>query len=46
MLVACLPLAAAPAEKLHVYDKVEITLTAAGQHRNPYTDVEVWVDLK
>lgn len=31
---------------LHVYEKVEITLTATGKYANPYTDVEVWVDLK
>ena len=35
--------AAAP---VHVYEKVEITLTAAGKYANPYTDVEVWVELK
>jgi hypothetical protein len=29
-----------------VYEKVEITLTAKGTYANPYTDVEVWVDLK
>jgi hypothetical protein len=44
------PLAVAPralaAPAVHVYDRVEITLTAARERRNPYTDVEVWVDLK
>jgi hypothetical protein len=44
-LLAVAPRAlAAPA--VHVYDRVEITLTAARERRNPYTDVEVWVDLK
>ena len=35
--------AAAP---VHVYEKVELTLTATGKYANPYTDVDVWVDLK
>jgi hypothetical protein len=35
--------AAAP---VHVYQRVEIPLTAASKPANPYTDVEVWVDLK
>jgi hypothetical protein len=35
--------AAAP---VHVYEKVEITLTATGKYANPYTGVDVWVDLK
>ncbi len=30
----------------HVWEKVEITLTAERSYANPYTDVEVWVDLK
>jgi len=34
------------AAEVHVYEKVEITLTAAGKYANPYTDVEVWADLK
>ena len=35
-----------PAEtRVHVWTKHEITLTAANQYRNPYTEVEVWVDL-
>ena len=32
--------------KVHVYERVEITLTAAAKHANPYTGVETWVDLK
>jgi hypothetical protein len=35
--------AAAP---IHVYEKVELTFTATGKYANPYTDAEVWVDLK
>ncbi len=31
---------------VHVWEKVEITLSAAGSYANPYTEVEVWVDLK
>ncbi|HWG21675.1 MAG TPA: DUF5060 domain-containing protein [Terracidiphilus sp.] len=29
----------------HVWEKQEITLTAAGTYANPYTQVTVWVDL-
>ena len=36
-------IAAAP---VHVFEKVELTFTATGKFSNPYTDVEVWVDLK
>jgi hypothetical protein len=34
------------AAPIHVYEKVEITLTATKTYTNPYTDMEVWVDLK
>jgi hypothetical protein len=37
---------AAPAETVHVWEKVEITLRAEGTPKNPYTDTKVWVDLK
>ena len=30
----------------HVWEKVEITLHAGKHYDNPYTEVEVWVDLK
>jgi len=30
----------------HVWEKVEITLHAEKHYDNPYTEVEVWVDLK
>src|SRR5579863_8645082 len=30
---------------VHVWEKQEITLTAANSFANPYTDVTVWVDL-
>ena len=33
-------------ETVHVWEKLEITLEAKGSYQNPYTDVEVWVDLK
>ena len=32
--------------KLHVWEKVDILLNANGSYDNPYTDVDVWVDLK
>lgn len=35
--------AAAP---VHVWEKMELTFRAEQAHANPYTDVEVWVDLK
>ena len=31
---------------VHVYEKVELTFTAAANYANPYTDAEMWVDLK
>ena len=44
-----LGLAGAPAaadDDVHVWEKVEVTLTADGRFENPYTDVTVWVDLE
>jgi len=43
LLIAC---GTALAESHHVWEKVEITLHANSSYENPYTDVEVWVDLK
>jgi len=34
------------ADTYHVWEKAEITLHANSSYENPYTDVEVWVDLK
>jgi len=34
--------AAAP---VHIWEKQEVTLTAARYYANPYTDVTVWLDL-
>lgn len=31
---------------VHIWEKVEIVLEAEGTYSNPYTEVEVWVDLK
>jgi hypothetical protein len=31
---------------VHVWEMVEITLTGTGTYGNPYTDVDVWVNLK
>jgi hypothetical protein len=36
----------AAAAPVHVFEKVELTFTATGKYTNPYTDVEVWLDLK
>ena len=33
-------------ETTHVFDRVEITLISANKYINPYTDVEVWVELR
>ncbi|MBC7237616.1 MAG: DUF4038 domain-containing protein [Chloroflexi bacterium] len=33
-------------ERVHVWQKVELTFQAEGRYRNPYTEVEVWVDLE
>ena len=41
ILFACLPALAAT----HVWEKQELTFTAARDYANPYTDVVVWVDL-
>lgn len=38
--------AGAQAETRHVWEKVEITLHSQRQYENPYTDAEVWLDLK
>ncbi|MFP3897493.1 MAG: DUF4038 domain-containing protein [Anaerolineales bacterium] len=32
--------------RLHTWEKVEITLEAEGSFSNPYTEVQVWVDLE
>ena len=37
---------AEPTPPVHVYERVELTLTAANTYTNAYTDVEVWVDLR
>jgi hypothetical protein len=34
------------AGKVHVWEKVEVTLHADKSYENPYKEVEVWVDLK
>ncbi|NIM07460.1 MAG: DUF5060 domain-containing protein, partial [Armatimonadetes bacterium] len=33
-------------DRFHVWEKVEITLQADKSYSNPYTEVEVWVDLR
>ena len=34
------------ASDVHVWEKQEVVLTAQGRYENPYTEVEVWIDLK
>ena len=43
--ISLLSLNTARAE-VHVWEKVELTFHAQNQYANPYTNVEVWVDLK
>ena len=43
LLIVCGPTFA---ETHHVWEKVEITLQANKSYKNPYTDVQVWVDLE
>lgn len=38
-------MSARAASPVHVWEKQEVTLTAAESYANPYTDVTVWVDL-
>ncbi|MFW6309247.1 MAG: DUF4038 domain-containing protein [bacterium] len=33
-------------EKVHVWEKIEIKLEADNNYENPYTEVDVWVDLE
>ena len=37
---------AVSSDTYHVWEKAEITLRAEKSYENPYTDVEVWVDLE
>jgi hypothetical protein len=46
LLVAVALTATARADTTRVLEKVEITLRSQQQYDNPYTDVEVWADLK
>ena len=43
LLIMC---GTALAESRHVWEKVEIALNAKRSYENPYTEVEIWVDLK
>ncbi|HVZ64404.1 MAG TPA: DUF4038 domain-containing protein [Lacunisphaera sp.] len=46
-VASCLALASAlAAAPVHVWEKQELTFTAANTYANAYTDVVVWVDLK
>ncbi len=42
LLLLCVPLTAA----VHVWEKQELALEASAAYENPYTDVDVWIDLK
>ena len=46
ILILILLPSTANAKNLHVWEMVEITLHAQNEYKNPYTDVDVWVDLK
>ncbi len=47
LLLILLPITciAGGVKAVHVWEKQELTFTAANHYRNPYTDVVVWVDL-
>jgi hypothetical protein len=45
LLFVGLVFAAPPSPRVHVWEKQEVTLTAARSFVNPYTDVVVWLDL-
>src|SRR3974377_758115 len=42
----CVLAVTAPAAPVHVWEKQELTFTAARTYANPFTEVTVWVDLK
>ena len=44
-LLGSAAVAASAAGSVHVWEKQEVTLTAARSFANPYTEVTVWVDL-
>lgn len=47
IVVILLPaITSAFAAPTHVWEKLEITLQASNNYANPYTDAQVWVDLK
>jgi hypothetical protein len=45
LLFVGLAFAAPSSPRVHVWEKQEVTLTAARSFANPYTDVVVWLDL-
>jgi hypothetical protein len=45
-LIATIMAAASQAETRRVWEKVEITLRSQRSYQNPYTDVQVWLDLQ
>ncbi len=46
VLSACFGSCSTPQDQYKAWEKVEIQLLAENNYTNPYTDVEVWVDLK
>lgn len=45
LMTFCVGAVAGSMQEVHVWEKVEITLTSMLPYSNPYTDVSVWVDL-
>jgi hypothetical protein len=45
LVLLLLGMAASAVGQVHVWEKQELTFTAAGSYANPYTQVTVWVDL-
>ena len=46
LLVIILTCGCGKQEEFHVWELTEITLKAKNSYENPYTDVDVWVQLK
>lgn len=45
-LFCCLILGCGGKKDIHVWEQIEIDLTAGKDYENPYTDVECWIELK
>jgi len=46
IILLCVIFTTCPAKTYHVWEKIELTFEAEKTYDNPYTEVEVWVDLE